>query len=195
MLRFLGTRRDMIRIASLLLLFLTALNATRALASDDLGRELQTLNRALAQGQDPAQASEAFIGSLSKDGLTIGEVDHYMRARLSPRDYAEFKDRLEVSIRGIDPATLSGDELDQLTLMALSQLESRGLSWSPCATDLLEGSGLTIAGVLLVHYMVVHQFEQHDLSRPMLYFTTVGGVGALLTGIPTLLSNGCYQLL
>src|ERR1041385_4705176 len=116
------------------------LAGTAAGASGDLGRELGELRAGLAAGEDSTRVSEGFLRALERDGVSAGDLETYLRERLTPAEYARFHSRLETSLRGIAPVSLTGAELASLAVDALAGAEPQGLSWSPCATDLLEGS-------------------------------------------------------
>ncbi len=103
----------------------------------------------------PEQAIKDFTEAVEKSGVSVDDIDTYLRGQLSHREYAELKRTMRAQTRGIDPEALTADERAEIAAVAWAATRSDGLAWGPCgATRVALGVG-AIAAVALVFYLLL----------------------------------------
>src|SRR5690606_14496544 len=81
-------------------------------------------------------------------GITIDDVDAYVKKQLTEKEYAAYKADLEISMKGLDASKLTATEFSQVVSSALTQTQSRGLTYSSCAVR-TTGIVLAVASVVV----------------------------------------------
>ena len=129
----------------------TSLFSTRAMAADhtaELRAAVKTLQTGIDSGKTkPEDGVDVFSKTLLDKGISVEDVDGYVRARLNDTEYASFQNQINTSLRGIDPTSLRPEEMGEIVGRALSNVRAEGLYWSGCA-QVWTGAAVIAAAVV-----------------------------------------------
>ncbi len=116
-----------------------------------LDTEVKTLRSTIERGGSAdaiEKALDEFGQRLVKNQVTMKEIEAFVKARTTAREYREFQVRLAASLKGIDPSSLKPEELTGVLLEGLGRTRSDGLSWSGCVGLSLGVTAIIIALVV-----------------------------------------------
>lgn len=95
----------------------------------------------------PQESIEVMTQSLVAKNIGIADIDAYVRAVASEKEYRSFKKTLTISLKGVNPETLTQEQMSEILASTLQSSEVEGLAWSGCA-------GLAVGAILVVAAVV-----------------------------------------
>jgi hypothetical protein len=95
----------------------------------------------------PEASIEVMTQSLVAKNIGLADIDAYVRSIASEKEYRSFKKTLSSALKGVNPESLSQEQMSEILASTLQSSEVEGLAWSGCA-----GIGV---GVILVVAAVV----------------------------------------
>ncbi len=144
--------------------------AAGAAGVQTLNREARALRAAIDSGSPADVELEKFAKTIAEKNLTAADVRAFAKQRMTAREFREFQAKMDSLLKGVDPATVSGEELGLIMGEAISGSSSEGLSWSSCTTRNI-GIAVAIAGAVVALIALAKQKSdeqiriEHDKKR------------------------------
>lgn len=115
---------------------------------------LKTYRFQLEQPQADREALlKSFSGDLLDQGYTPDDLNAFVQKQLSKKEHANFQKFMQISLAGIDPATLTAEEFSGVVEQALIATQPKGLTWSSCSTrtaGIIIGIAAVVLGVIAI---------------------------------------------
>jgi hypothetical protein len=96
----------------------------------------------------PQESIEVMTQALVAKNIGLADIDAYVRTISTEKEYRNFRKTLNSSLRGINPETLTQEQMSEILASTLQSSEVEGLAWSGCA-------GIGIGAILVVSAVVV----------------------------------------
>ncbi len=130
------------------LIFLNAGSVFAADAASGLLDGIKNLQASIDSGKTkPADAVNTFAASIVKNNVSIDEVNAFVKTQMSAKAFVKYQSDLNSSLRGIDPASLTSQEMGEIVGQSLADIHTEGLYWSGCA-NVWTGAALITAAIV-----------------------------------------------
>ncbi len=137
-----------IAISIVSLLFLNAGSVFAADSAATLLSGIKTLQASIDSGTTkPASAIDEFAKTIVEQNISVNDVNAFVKTQMTPAQFAKFQDKMNSSLRGIDPATLSSSEMGEIVGQSLADIHTEGLYWSGCA-NVWTGAAIITAAIV-----------------------------------------------
>ena len=133
----------------------SATNAAATEHSAALLQDLKTLQASIDSGKvGSATAVDTFSQAIADHEISVDDVNAFVKTQMTSEQYKAFQDKINSSMRGIDPTTLTAQETGDIVGQALAGIHTEGLYWSGCAT-VWTGAAIIAAAVVTTVFAVV----------------------------------------
>jgi hypothetical protein len=129
-----------------------------------LTKEVKTLQAKIDSGAKSDDAIDVFSKSIVDQNISLADVEKFVRARFTEAEYATFESQINSALRGIDPATLSQQEMADIVARALAGVRSEGLYWSGCA-QFWTGAAVIAAAVVAGIFAIVKSKSEASVKK------------------------------
>lgn len=117
--------------------------------TDLIRGELKDYKIRVQSGAMTAQESiEAMSASMLEKNIKLSDIDAYVQANTSAKEYKTFKKSLTAALKGVNPEQMNPQQLSEVLASTMQNSNVEGLAWSGCA-------GLSIGIILVVSAVVV----------------------------------------
>jgi hypothetical protein len=99
-------------------------------------------------------AVKAFATALAADHVTLGQIQSFMKARMTASEYAALSERIQEATSGIAESELKPEEVSAIASEVLGATSSSGLAWGSCETHIAIEGGIAAAVGVGVYFLV-----------------------------------------